>query len=198
VRHIREYLSSADQRSLLLEVRAVIAHAPLYRPTMPRTGKPFSVAMTNCGRLGWVSDRDGGYRYQKIHPETGEPWPAMPAAILDIWRALSDHSAPPEACLINYYRPGARLGLHRDEDEMDFSAPVVSISLGADARFRLGGLRRRDPSKTITLSSGDVLVLEGATRLAYHGIDRILDGGNELLSEGGRFNLTLRRVNPAV
>lgn len=198
MRYIREHLSSADQHSLLLEVRAVIACAPLYRPTMPRTGKPFSVAMTNCGRLGWVSDRDGGYRYQESHPETGEPWPAMPAAILDIWRSLADYSAPPEACLINYYRPGARLGLHRDEDEMDFSAPVVSISLGADARFRLGGLKRRDPSRTLTLSSGDVVVLEGATRLAYHGIDRILDGGNELLAEGGRFNLTLRRVNPAV
>jgi len=180
----------------LREMRAVIAEAPLFTPTMPRTGNPFSVAMTNCGRLGWVSDKTGGYRYQETHPITGKPWPAMPKLVSQIWRNLADYAALPEACLINFYTPGARLGLHRDEDEKDFSAPVISVSLGASARFRVGGLKRRDPTKSIMLESGDIVILAGQSRLAYHGIDRIFPGDDDLVEEGGRFNLTLRRVNP--
>lgn len=196
MRHLERYLDRASQRELLREIRAVIGEAPLFTPAMPRTGKPFSVAMTNCGSLGWVSDRARGYRYQATHPLTGNPWPAMPEAVLDIWWALSDYPAPPEACLINYYEPDARLGLHRDEDEDDFAAPVISISLGMSARFRVGGLQRRDPTKSLVLDSGDVVILAGPSRLAYHGVDRILPGDDDLMQEGGRFNLTLRRVNP--
>lgn len=195
MRHLQRYLDRASQRALLAEIRAVIAEAPLFTPAMPRTGKPFSVAMTNCGSLGWVSDRTGGYRYQATHPLTGRPWPAMPEAVLQIWRSLADYPALPEACLINYYAPGARLGLHRDEDENDFSAPVISVSLGMSARFRVGGLKRRDPTTSVTLESGDVVILAGPSRLAYHGVDRILPGNDGLVEEGGRFNLTLRRVN---
>jgi len=196
MRHLARYLEPAIQRALLGEVRAVIARAPLFTPTMPRTGKPFSVAMTNCGPLGWVSDKTGGYRYQETHPVTGKPWPAMPELVSQIWRQLTDYPAAPEACLINFYAPGARLGLHRDEDELDFAAPVISVSLGAAARFRMGGLKRRDPTESIMLGSGDVVILEGQSRLAYHGVDRILPGHDDLVEEGGRFNLTLRRVNP--
>ena len=161
---------------------------------MPRTGKPFSVRMTNCGPLGWVSDATGGYRYQATHPVTGEPWPPMPDCLVKLWDRVTGYPAPPEACLINYYAPSARMGSHRDEDEEDKAAPVVSISLGDDATFHVGGLRRSDPKQRLVLRSGDVFVLGGAARLAYHGIDRIHAGTSDLLAEGGRFNLTLRRV----
>ena len=192
--HLAGYLSARQQTELLAEVRAIIAAAPLYHPTMPRTGSPFSVRMTNSGPLGWVSDAQGGYRYQATHPVTGEPWPPMPTALLKIWRDVTQYAAPPEACLINYYAPIAKMGSHRDEDEEDKSAPVLSISLGDDAAFHVGGLRRADPKHRLTLASGDVFVLGGASRLAYHGIDRIHAGSSALLAEGGRFNLTLRRV----
>lgn len=195
MRHLERYLDRASQCALLAEIRAVIAEAPLFTPAMPRTGKPFSVAMTNCGSLGWVSDRAGGYRYQETHPLTGKPWPAMPEAVLQIWQSLADYPALPEACLINYYAPGARLGLHRDEDENDFSAPVISVSLGMSARFRVGGLKRRDPTTSVILESGDVVILAGPSRLAYHSVDRILPCDDDVVEEGGRFNLTLRRVN---
>ncbi len=193
-RHYPCFLGSAAQRELLEEIRDVIARAPLYRPAMPRSGAPFSVAMTNCGSLGWVSDKAHGYRYERVHPVTGEPWPAMPRAVLDFWRVLVANPAPPQACLINYYRKGARLDLHRDTDEKDFSAPVLSVSLGDTARFRVGGLKRKDPARTIELTSGDVVILGGQARLAFHGVDRIYAGTSGLLAEGGRFNLTLRRV----
>lgn len=188
------HLSPARQRALLTALRAVLAEAPLFTPAMPRTGKPFSVAMSNCGPLGWVSDRDGGYRYQKTHPQTGKPWPAMPAMLMEIWKEVSGYPAPPEAALINYYGPRARMGLHQDRDEADFSAPVVSISLGDTCLFRLGGLKRADPAQSFELASGDVLVLGGARRLAFHGVARIRPGTSDLVAEGGRFNVTLRRV----
>ena len=187
-------LDRAAQVALLRALRAILAEAPLFTPAMPRTGKPFSVRMTNCGPLGWVSDRHGGYRYQATHPETGKPWPAMPNALLELWQAVVGYVAPPEACLVNYYAAGARMGLHRDEDEQDLAAPVLSVSLGCAAIFRVGGLIRRVPTRKIELKSGDVVVLGGEDRLAYHGIDRILPGTSDLLPEGGRFNLTLRRV----
>ncbi|MFD0935591.1 alpha-ketoglutarate-dependent dioxygenase AlkB, partial [Methylobacterium trifolii] len=182
---------------------AVLAAAPPVTPRMPRTGKPFSVRMSNCGPLGWVSDRDG-YRYQPHHPETGAPWPAMPAAVLEAWEDLSGHTAPPEACLINLYAPGTRMGLHQDRDEADLSAPVLSLSLGAPALFRYDGQRRSDPTRSIRLMAGDALVMGGPSRLIHHGVDRILPAGDLLgaaedplpgiLPAGGRCNLTLRRV----
>ena len=186
-------ISEADQRALLGELREAIRRAPFYTPVMPRSGRPFSVAMTNLGPLGRVSDRSG-YRYQGTHPDTGAPWPAMPQMILDLWRAVSGYPEDPEACLVNYYRAGAKMGLHRDSDEEEFAAPVVSVSLGDTAVFRIGGLERGGPTKSVRLASGDLLVMGGASRLCYHGIDRIMPGTSRLLDEGGRINLTLRRV----
>lgn len=197
----REYLGFLDeqeQRALLADVRAVAAKAPFFRPQMPRTGRPMSVEMTSCGALGWVSDRSGGYRYQPGHPVTGEPWPPIPDSVLAVWHAVADEPRPPDACLINHYTPAARMGLHRDEDERDFTAPVVSISLGDDCRFRIGGLERGGPTRSLRLRSGAVVVLGGASRLAYHGVDRIFPATSNLLRDwfpaGGRINLTLRRA----
>jgi alkylated DNA repair protein (DNA oxidative demethylase) len=192
-RFIPGYLDRDRQRDLLAAIRAVIAEAPLYLPRMPRSGKPFSVQMTNCGPLGWVSDIDG-YRYQPTHPVTGDAWPAIPAIVMEAWEALANYPHPPEACLVNYYAADTRLGLHQDKDEADFSAPVVSLSLGDAALFRIGGLERRDRTRALRLTSGDAVVLGGASRLAFHGVDRILSGTSAILPEGGRFNLTLRRV----
>jgi len=193
-RYLAGCLSPQEQGQLVKEIRTIIAAAPLFLPTMPRTGKPFSVRMTNCGPLGWVSDKAGGYRYQPTHPTTGRPWPRLPNRLLVLWKEVAGLARPPEACLINYYAPGARMGTHRDEDETDRTAPVVSISLGDDATFHIGGLERADRKRRLRLKSGDVVVLGGAARLAYHGIDRIHPGTSSLIEEGGRFNLTLRRV----
>jgi alkylated DNA repair protein (DNA oxidative demethylase) len=187
-------LAREGQIALLAAIGEVIAEAPLFTPTMPRSGKPMSVRMTNCGPLGWVTDKERGYRYQATHPETGKPWPPIPAALLELWRALARYPAPPEACLVNYYAEGAKMGLHQDKDEEDFAAPVLSVSLGDTGIFRLGGRSRKDPSQAFELKSGDVVVLGGGDRLAFHGIDRILTGTSNLVPEGGRFNLTLRRV----
>jgi DNA oxidative demethylase len=194
LQYLPHRLVRAAQASLLAEIRKAIAEAPLFAPTMPRTGRPFSVRMTNCGPLGWVSDKLGGYRYQATHPETDRPWPPIPAVLSVLWKEVSGYPAPAEACLINYYAASAKMGLHRDEDEEDFSAPVLSVSLGNTAIFRLGGKSRNDKTRKLELRSGDVLLLDGEDRLAYHGIDRILPGTSDLLEEGGRFNLTLRRV----
>ena len=187
------YLDRAAQEALLAALRDLFASAPLYTPRLPRTGKPMSVRMSNCGPLGWITD-EAGYRYQPRHPETGRPWPPMPQTVLSAWEALADYPHPPESCLINYYGPTAKMGLHQDRDEHDFAAPVVSLSLGDTCLFRIGGSSRGDPTRTIRLASGDALVLGGKARLAYHGVDRILPGSSTLLAEGGRINLTLRRV----
>lgn len=193
-------LSRSAQEALLAEIVSVIGKAPLFRPAMPRWGTPFSVKMSNCGPLGWVSDKSG-YRYQAVHPVTGRPWPAMPEALLEIWTRLSGYAHPPEACLINYYAADAKMGLHQDRDEADLAAPVISVSLGDEARFKLGGVRRHDRTETVLLRSGDVISLQGPTRLAFHGIERLLPGTSDLLAPypelfagGGRINLTLRRV----
>ncbi|WP_422005342.1 alpha-ketoglutarate-dependent dioxygenase AlkB [Pyruvatibacter mobilis] len=186
-------LPAEAQQALLADIRRIADEAPLYTPTMPRTGKEWTVRMTNCGPLGWVSDRDG-YRYQTTHPATGRPWPQIPETLLALWDEVTGYPAPPECCLVNYYADKARMGLHRDEDEEARDAPVLSISLGDTATFRLGGLERRDRTKSFRLHSGDVLLLGGENRLAYHGIDRILPGTSTLLKDGGRLNLTLRRV----
>jgi DNA oxidative demethylase len=167
--------------------------APLYTPRMPKSGRPLSVRMTNCGPLGWMTDA-GGYRYQRHHPETGEPWPPIPDILLAAWRDLSDYPHAPEACLVNVYGPAARMGLHQDRDEEDMAAPVVSLSLGDSCLFRIGGDWRNDPTRTLRLASGDAVVLGGPARLAFHGVDRIISGTSTLLPEGGRINLTLRRV----
>lgn len=187
------FLDADGQAALLDDIRAVVRAAPLYTPRMPRTGKPFSVKMTNCGPLGWVSDRDG-YRYQPTHPETGGPWPAMPQSLLEAWSALSGYPHPPEACLINFYAPSARMGLHQDRDEEDFDAPVVSLSIGDTGLFRIGGTTRKGRTQSLKLASGDAIVFGGPARLAFHGVDRILPGTSTLLKDGGRINLTLRRV----
>lgn len=193
LRHHPGRLDAAAQGALLAEIRAATAEAPLYRPAMPGTGRPFSVRMTNCGSLGWVADK-AGYRYQPIHPETGRPWPAIPAMLLDLWRELADHPHAPQACLVNFYEPTARMGLHQDKDEDDLAAPVLSVSLGDEALFRFGGTTRGGPTRSLRLSSGDVLVLGGASRLVFHGVDRIYPGTSTLLKGEGRINLTLRRV----
>jgi alkylated DNA repair protein (DNA oxidative demethylase) len=187
-------LDRPAQTALLGAIRKVIAEAPLYTPTMPRSGKPMSVRMTNAGPLGWVTDKEGGYRYQAMHPETGKPWPPIPPMLLDLWTECADYPHPPEACLINYYAGAAKMGLHQDRDEQDCDAPVLSVSLGDMGIFRVGGTTRKAPTESYELRSGDVFVLGGADRLAYHGIDRVLPGSSDLLVEGGRFNLTLRRV----
>ncbi|MFJ5368994.1 alpha-ketoglutarate-dependent dioxygenase AlkB family protein [Bosea sp. CER48] len=186
-------LGPMEQAALLAELRAVARKAPFFQPRMPKTGKPFSVRMTNCGPLGWVSDIEG-YRYQPEHPETGEPWPIMPAPLLDLWAELSGYPQPPEACLVNFYASTAKMGLHQDRDEQEFDAPVLSVSLGDAAIFRIGGTARGGKTTSLKLTSGDVLLFGGEARLAYHGIDRILAGSSTLLPEGGRINLTLRRV----
>jgi alkylated DNA repair protein (DNA oxidative demethylase) len=193
LKHLPSYFDRTEQEALVATLREALAKAPFYTPVMPRSGRPFTVRMSNLGPLGWVSNREG-YRYQPTHPETGEPWPEIPPMVMDVWRQVSDYAHEPEACLVNYYREGAKLGLHRDEDEEDFAAPVVSVSLGDTAIFRIGGLERQGKTETLKLSSGDVLVMGGASRLRYHGVDRVLSGTSTLLKDGGRLNLTLRRI----
>ena len=197
------YLDAAARRDLAADLTACLAAAPAYRPRMPRTGRPFSVRMTNCGVLGWVSD-SAGYRYQAHHPETGLPWPPIPALALRAWDELSDYPAPPEAGLVNLYAADARMGLHQDRDEAALDAPVLSLSLGASAVFRYGGPNRRDPTRSVRLHAGDALIMGGPSRLVHHGIDRILAHPPDLLgacepapgflAPDGRCNLTLRRV----
>lgn len=193
VRHIPGALDLKDQEELLASVRAIVAKAPLYVPRMPRTGKPMSVRMTNCGPLGWVTDKERGYRYQPTHPETGEPWPPMPGRLLQLWREHANWPDEPEACLVNFYEQKARMGLHQDKDEEDLQAPVLSISLGDTAIFRAGPAGK-GPTASIRLESGDIVLLEGEGRLARHGVDRVIEGSSGLLKNGGRLNLTLRRV----
>ena len=195
IRHLPGYLDRAAQERLVDLIRGIVAEAPLYVPEMPGTGKPMSVRMTNCGPLGWVTDREKGYRYQSFHPATKKPWPAMPEELLDLWQKLAGYSKPPEACLINFYSDDAKMGLHQDRDEADLAAPVLSISLGNSCLFRVGGLDRKGPTGSFRLSSGDIVILGGEGRLAFHGVDRIYAGTSTLLRNGGRINLTLRRVN---
>ncbi len=184
-------LDEVAQGTLLTKVEAALAIAPLYRPVTPG-GKPFSVRMSNLGPFGWVSDR-AGYRYQPTHPETGAPWPPIPSVLLDLWAELTDWPRPPDACLVNLYRQDARMGLHQDRDEADLGAPVLSVSLGDTAVFRIGPAGK-GPTRSLKLVSGDVCALTGPARLARHGIDRLLAGSSRLIPGGGRINLTLRRA----
>ena len=197
IRYLPGHFDGAAQAALVEDIRRVVEAAPLYTPAMPKTGKEMSVRMTNCGELGWVADKERGYRYQATHPVTGEPWPPIPDVLLDLWREVADRPQPPQACLVNFYSEKAKMGQHQDRDESDFSAPVVSVSLGDDCLFRVGGARRADPTQSFRLRSGDVVVLGGDGRLAFHGVDRIFPSTSTLLKNGGRINLTLRRVTTA-
>jgi alkylated DNA repair protein (DNA oxidative demethylase) len=184
-------LTAAVQVELMQALLAVVDAAPWFQPVMPRSGRPFSVQMTNCGALGWVSDR-AGYRYQPHHPDIGARWPAIPGLLRQIWAAVASDAPTPEACLINHYTAGAKMGLHQDRDEQTFDAPVVSVSLGDPAVFRIGPPKGK--THKLTLNSGDVLLFGGPARLARHGIDRVLVGRSDLVPGGGRINVTLRRV----
>lgn len=186
-------LDRADQEALAAEVLALTEAAPFYRCRLAG-GKAMSVLNSNLGPLGWFAD-ERGYRYRPTHPRTGEPWPAIPPSLLALWRTYADPDRPPDACLINLYRDGARMGLHKDMDEADVSAPVLSVSLGDTALFRLGGLKRTDPTRSLRLSSGDVCILGGEARRAFHGVDRTVAGSSTLIPGGGRLNLTLRRAS---
>ena len=214
-----EYFNRSTQAALRDEIMRHARALGWFQPTLPRWGTPFSVKMLNFGPLGWVSDKSG-YRYQSTHPDTGVQWPPIPADMLHLWHNLRgrfDHSTSvcdkdssdnpasvsdtherrfdnPEACLINYYGPAAKMGLHQDKDEQDLDAPVVSVSLGDTAMFRIGTTERNGPVQSLKLYSGDVLVFGGPARLDFHGISRIYPGTSTLLPEGGRINLTLRRV----
>ncbi|MBB6465972.1 alpha-ketoglutarate-dependent dioxygenase AlkB family protein [Aminobacter carboxidus] len=194
VRHMPGFLTREAQEKLVESIREVVKAAPLYTPAMPKTGKEMSVRMTNCGSLGWVTDKERGYRYQPTHPVSGEPWPQIPEALLGLWREVAGYPHPPEACLVNFYTETAKMGLHQDRDEREFDAPVVSVSLGDACLFRVGGVRRDDRSVSFRLESGDVVVLGGEGRLAFHGVDRVYPMTSALLKQGGRINLTLRRV----
>jgi DNA oxidative demethylase len=197
VRHIPGHLDHPTQLALVEAIRQVVAEAPLYTPEMPRTGKPMSVRMTNCGPLGWVTDRERGYRYQAAHPITGKPWPPIPERLLELWQEVAGYPHPPEACLVNFYSAEARMGMHQDKDEQDLSAPVVSVSLGDDCLFRVGRTVREGETRSFRLKSGDVVILGGEGRLCHHGVDRIYSATSALLKHGGRINLTLRRVTRA-
>ncbi len=186
------YLDPEAQQALVDALREIIRAAPFFRPET-RWGKPMSVRMTAAGRYGWFSDRKG-YRYEPRHP-SGVVWPAIPAMVLDLWRDVTGLAREPDCCLINYYGADAKMGMHQDKDEADFSMPVVSISLGDDALFRLGNVARSGATESIWLTSGDVVVLGGDARLIHHGIDRVRPGSSQLLPKGGRINLTLRVVD---
>lgn len=185
------FLDVEQQTNVLGDLRKLAAQAPLFTPTTP-TGKAMSVRMTSAGRFGWVSD-GSGYRYQTAHPR-GMAWPQIPPSIMDIWRAVGSRDRDPDCCLINFYDADARMGLHQDRDEADFSWPVVSVSLGDDALFRIGNKTRGGSTESLWLRSGDVVVMGGSARLTYHGVDRVNAGTSVLLPKGGRINLTLRVV----
>ena len=184
-------IGAEAQETMVAALRRVVAEAPLYTPTTPG-GRQMSVRMTAAGRLGWITDRRG-YRYEPLHPG-GQPWPAIPEEVMAVWRVVSGTGRAPDCCLINFYGEGARMGLHQDRDEGDFSFPVVSISLGDEALFRMGGVDRAEGTESVWLHSGDVVVMGGAARLAWHGVDRVRHGSSTLLPLAGRINLTLRVV----
>lgn len=186
------FLDRAAQHKMVAALRRCVAAAPLFTPITP-SGRPMSVRMTAAGKYGWVSDRKG-YRYVTRHPN-GTAWPDIPASVLQVWQAVSGVQRDPECCLINWYGEGARMGMHQDRDEADFRWPVVSVSLGDDGLFRVGNTTRGGASSSVWLTSGDVVVLGGAARMAYHGVDRIRFGSSGLLPRGGRINLTLRVVD---
>lgn len=185
------HLDAASQLALVRNVRSIAESAPMFSPQTPY-GKPMSVQMTSAGSVGWYADRCG-YRYASRHP-SGVDWPPIPKTVLDLWRDLSGAERDPDCCLVNYYGERARMGLHQDKDEADFSWPVLSVSLGDAGLFRIGNRTRGGKTESIWLESGDVVVMGGGARLTYHGVDRIRFGSSSLLPKGGRLNLTCRVV----
>lgn len=185
----------ADEQALLADLRIIIKAAP-FRHLVTPGGHTMSVAMTNCGRVGWVSD-PSGYRYDPVDPDSGQAWPAMPPSLRSLAaRAAAaggyDHFTP-DACLINRYKPGAKLSLHQDKDELDLGAPIVSVSLGLPATFLFGGLTRNAAQKRYRLTHGDVVVWGGPSRLAYHGVAPLPDGAHPVMG-AQRINLTFRKT----
>lgn len=180
---------------LLADLMQIVVDAP-FRHMITPGGFQMSVAMTNCGEVGWVTDRTG-YRYDPCDPVSGKPWPTMPATFRDLADRASAQAGfagfKPDACLINRYDPGAKLSLHQDKDEKDFDAPIVSVSLGLPATFLFGGLKRKDPQEKIELQHGDVIVWGGPSRLAYHGVNPLKDGHHPKLGPH-RINLTFRKA----
>ncbi len=194
-KHYPLYFSPAEQQSLIDAVKLGVAQAPFYQPTMPRTGTPLTVVMSNFGPLGWVTDKDKGYRYETTHPKNGQSWPILPATLQKLWEDVANWPTLPEACLINWYhKEKTSMGLHVDQDEHDTNAPVVSVSLGDPAMFRIGGPKRGGPTQGLKLFSGDVVVMGGQSRHCYHGVSKIFYGESALVPRGGRINLTMRRV----
>ena len=185
----KDLLSVADQVRILDDLRGLAKDAPFQRYETGR-GQKMSVRMTAAGDFGWMSDTKG-YRYTPTQ-KNGAAWPDIPGSILDVWHTVSGVERQPDSCLVNFYGEGARMGLHQDRDETDLNWPVVSISLGDDGQFRVGQVTRGGKTQSIWLKSGDVAVLSGDMRLAYHGIDRIRFGSSTLLPESGRINVTLR------
>jgi len=195
VRVLQRFLAPGAQRALVDDIRGIVSRAPLFRPVTPG-GRPMSVRMTAAGDFGWVSDR-AGYRYAARHPE-GTAWPPIPESVLSVWAAVAGVEVAPECCLVNHYDAKARMGMHQDRDEARLDLPVVSISLGDAALFRVGTATRGGPTRSVWLRSGDVAVLAGPARLAHHGIDRIAPDSSDLLPGGGRIHLSLRVVTGAL
>lgn len=189
---LKGYLDPEAQAAMVADIRGVAAAAPLFSPET-RFGRKMSVAMTSAGKYGWFTDRSG-YRYERRHP-SGRAWPPIPESVLTVWRDVVSTERMPDCCLVNFYREGAKMGLHQDRDEADFSWPVLSVSLGDSARFRIGSVERGGSTEAVWLESGDVCVMGGDARLVHHGIDRVRFGSSSLLSDGGRINLTLRVVD---
>ena len=185
------WLSKSRQFQILKDLRAIVAKAPLFKPVIPG-GKKMSVRITSARDLGWVAD-SSGYRYEPKHPD-GINWPPIPQSVLEVWEILSGSSRKPDCCLLNFYQAGARMCMHQDLDEANLTEPVISISLGDDALFRIGSPTKGGKTDSILLRSGDVIRLGEEARLIYHGIDRINSGSSTLLKNGGRINLTLRVV----
>ncbi len=177
-----------ETAALMVEIDRIAASAP-FRTMVTPGGQSMSAAMTNCGCVGWVTDRTG-YRYAPHDPTTGQPWPAMPEAFKTLAARAAEEggfdSFAPDACLVNRYEPGAKMGLHQDKDERDFTQPIVSVSLGASATFLWGGIKRSDKPRRVTLDDGDVVVWGGVNRLVFHGVAPI--------KGGVRYNLTFRRA----
>lgn len=187
----KSFLDKSAQLQLVDVLRGVVEKAPLFSPMTPY-GKLMSVRMTSAGSFGWFSDRSG-YRYSPTHPN-GHLWPEIPEKIMQIWTDVTQSSRTPECCLINFYDEHAKMGMHQDKDEADFDHPVVSISLGDDALFRIGNTTKGGKTESVWLNSGDVIVMGGKARLTYHGIDRVKHKTSALLPKGGRINITLRVV----
>ena len=195
--HYPLYFTPDEQTHLIECVKRGVERAPFFQPTMPRTGTPLSVVMSNFGSLGWVTDKENGYRYEPTHPKTGNPWPPLPDLLAKLWKDVTEYPVQPEATLINWYKEdkASKMGMHVDNDENDLRAPVVSVSLGDPAMFRIGGPRRGGKTQGIKLMSGDVVVLADEARLCYHGVSKVYYGESALVPKGGRINLTMRRVN---